>query len=492
MDKNNPEANTPPPETDERIQANHPEETADSTEAELSRLESIELDITGSAAEDIDDTPPIVSAQEPETASTGESTPETEPNEKSNDSVASVVDTIASQANPAGPENENKIEPGSTLAGSLLQNKPRNKRPIWIASIAAFVLLVGGGIAAFALIPRDTPETPVASASPTPKPQKRLGIAATVVDGTVSYKTTGEWKILTTDTELKEGTSIRTSADSRTVLTFDDGSALRLDASTTVKLASLVADNIKIEQSEGTAYSRVVPSERKYAVVVEKSTYTALGTAFVTVNTEDEKGVQVIQNSVKVSGEKETVTEGKQYYSANTDAKLQKLITAIDLDKFGESDFVKWNLTEDEKVELFKNKLGILDTIKQRIADKLQSVADEAKKKSEEEAATSTGGITVSSKQTDKGTEISWTTAATVSAPKGFKIVYSTSSNTPTFNKDSAAYISDPAARSHTWGEAAGTYWIRVCAYAPDDPSGCLSYSNAIQVTATKKSGHKD
>lgn len=93
------------------------------------------------------------------------------------------------------------------------------------------------------------------------------------------------------DSQLKEGDAVRT-ADGRVVLTLDDGSALRLDANTNVTLTSLVATDVKIAQTGGTAYSRVVPSERSYTVTVDGAEYKALGTAFSTINHTDEKGVR--------------------------------------------------------------------------------------------------------------------------------------------------------------------------------------------------------
>src|SRR5690606_5139035 len=67
----------------------------------------------------------------------------------------------------------------------------------------------------------------------TPVEQPKLGIAVTVVEGTVEYmKGESDWQDLVATTSLGEGDSVRTGNESRLVLTLDDGSAIRLDANT--------------------------------------------------------------------------------------------------------------------------------------------------------------------------------------------------------------------------------------------------------------------
>lgn len=347
------------------------------------------------------------------------------------------------------------------------------------AAVAGVVVLVGG-IGAFVLA-QGKPEAQVAvtkqsTAVTTPK----LGLAVTVADGTVTFQHgSGAWEKLTTASQLAEGDSVKTAGASRAVLTLDDGSALRLDADTTVKLVSLAADDVKIGQTAGMAYSRVVPSSRSYTVSVDNVQYKAMGTAFSTVNTTKDKGVQVYQSSVKVSDVTDAVTEGKQYYTDSTDANAKKKVVDINLDSLAGNSFIQWNLSEDQKVDTFKDKMGVLTKVKE--------LAEQKAKEAESQTSQTTQGasITLTGSASGNSAALKWSLAG-VSAPNGFKLVRSTTTSAPTYGKDEYAYVSDASARSYTWkSDTSGTYWFRVCAYQPSQGS-CTNYSNAVKLSVTK------
>ena len=272
------------------------------------------------------------------------------------------------------------------------------------------------------------------------------------------------------------------------MLTFDDGSALRLDAETTVTLGSLAADNVRIAQSAGTAYSRLVKSDRSYTVTAGGTAYTALGTAFATTSGATDKGVQVYESSVKVDGLADTVAEGKQYYKQHHDAKVAGKVTSIDLGVLEKDSFAVWNLSEDEKNSLFKDKLGVFKQLKDKQAkDKQQR---EAAKKKSDERPKSTTGLSLSVRAVSGGAELTWTVTG-VSAPHGFKLVRSSSSAAPTFGKDEALYIDDASARKATWKSSKdGTYWYRICVYQKE--AGCDNYSNAVQAKVTGSTPKED
>src|SRR5690606_39739614 len=100
-----------------------------------------------------------------------------------------------------------------------------------------------------------------------------------------------DWQPIDNDTQLAEGDQVRTHGYSRTVLTLDDGSVVRLNAESLVSLTSLDATDIEITQEMGTVYSRVVPSDRGFRVVLDGDTYEALGTAFATSRNMSDSGV---------------------------------------------------------------------------------------------------------------------------------------------------------------------------------------------------------
>ena len=358
-----------------------------------------------------------------------------------------------------------------------------------IVALVALVLILG---AAAAIMLLTQGKQQAATQEPTNNslstPTAKLGLAVSLVEGTASFVPVGGTsQPLTTGSQLKEGDSVSTGADSRAVLTFDDGSALRLDQHTKVTLVSLSADNLRITQDTGTAYSRLVKSERSYAVTVDGTTYTAQGTAFATTSGQD-KGVQVYESAVKVDGLADAVTEGKQYYKQHHDSNIAGKVTAIDLDTLGKDSFAAWNLSEDEKSTLFKDKLGVFVQLKDKQAK--DKVKREAEKKKSDEHSGVAAGLRLSAKAVTGGAELSWMVTA-VDAPYGFKLVRSSSSATPTFGRDDSLYVDNGATRRATWHSTKdGTYWYRVCIYQKE--AGCDNYSNAVQVTVTGSKPKED
>lgn len=396
-----------------------------------------------------------------------------------------------------------------TIASPLRTSGSSKKRRIILFGAAGAIAVAAAIVTWFVLASnRQSDEVLTSNQSSTSevKKQPRLGVAVTVVDGTVTYQKAsdvqsapnagdGPWNPVTTDTDLNEGDHVRTGNGSRAVLTLDDGSAIRLDANSSVELTSLVATDVKITQLGGTLYSRVVASERKYSVAVTDTTYEALGTAFITVKKAGENGVQVYQSSVKADGQ--TVAEGKQYYSMNTNTDLQGKVTDINIDTLIDNEFITWNLTEDEKDAKFKDNLGILPTIKQRAdekkteeqekaaaekAEKDREALEEKKKKeqnvSKEKVTRGTMSLTVS------GETFNW--SYTGKAVHGYKLVWSKTNPNPHFTTDNPIYFSGINQLTGTLpGKdkiGTGTFYVRVCAYtAGTETDPCVDYSPRIQ-----------
>lgn len=378
------------------------------------------------------------------------------------------------------------VAAGAAASSVVTSTGGSHRKRLIIIAIVTVVVLVAVGLVLKLTVWNDKTVKEDTDAS-VQKVQK-LGVAVTLVDGDASYRHgEGEWQTLATTTELAEGDDVRTAENGRVVLTFDDGSALRLDHKSNVALTSLAAKDIHITQSEGTAYSRVVASDRSYIVTVDKVNYQALGTAFVTVNNETEKGVQVYHSKVKVDGIADAVVEGKQYYKQHGNDALKGKVSDLDLDALAGSDFVDWNTTEDEKEASFKEKLGVLKTIREK-----RELAREAPEKPAQSSPQQpSASLQLTGSATDKGAALNWTVTG-VDVASGFKVVRSASSQTPTFGRDDAVYVDKSTARSYTWStKKAGTYWYRVCAYRPAGGS-CVNYSNAVQVTTTGSSHDDD
>lgn len=296
-----------------------------------------------------------------------------------------------------------------------------------------------------------------------------LGAAVTIIDGTGRISADGQnWEPLTTAAELNEGDYISTEPASRVIIALDDGSAVRLDESTVLKIDSLDAHDLRFSNQSGNVYSRVVASERKFTVSVEGTGYTALGTAFSTVNEPTDKGVQVLQSSVAVDGDNTKVDEGKQFFKQHANGELKDKITDMSVDELKSSGFMIWNLEQDEKTEAYKDKLGFLQKIRENTAP--APVPE-----------TSSSAIKLTASKSDKGIVLKWTLNG-VSAPEGFKVVRSKKNALPTYGKDESSYVGSDA-RSFTWKTSeGGLYSYRVCVYQPDSEIGCTNYSNTVKI----------
>ena len=404
---------------------------------------------------------------------------------------------------------EPTVVPATPATNLTTTPAPRSKKRLMIIVAASVLALI---IAAVLVWWFFIDKKPVATTKQTtdtssaPIEQPKLGVAITVIDGTVEYKqaTETEWTTATTSTQPEEGDSIRTGAESRAVLTLDDGSAVRLDANTVVEIVSLAADNVEIKQQEGTLYSRIVPSDRTYVVAIDQTTYTALGTAFMTFKKSGENGVQVYQSAVKASTAPETISEGKQFYDINSDASLQGKVTSINIDALVDNTFVNWNMTEDEKDTTFKTKLGILPQIQQRSEElKKEREVEDARKQAEKEAAEKAAKEKAEQekKQATAGDKVTRGTMTltlvgptlkwnyTGKAMHGYKVVYSKTNQTPIFGTDDAIYYDQMGKVSTTLTKkdiGTGKFYVRVCAYtAGTESEACVDYSNIVIIDTT-------
>lgn len=335
--------------------------------------------------------------------------------------------------------------------------------------------------------------------------QTKLGVAFTVIDGTVTFSSDMEsWQPATTDSQLKEGDSIKTGEDGRAVLALDDGSAVRLDANTTVTLESLLADAVTVNQVGGSVYSRVVPSDRSYVVKIDETTYKALGTAFMTHKNTTNTGVQVFQSSVESSDLDEAIPEGKQHLKPFGDYMGEIAVADIDIEAALDNSFLNWNLTQDESDANFKQRLGILSEIKERAAarsvelealkqqkeaaeralkEKLEAERIEKEKAHSNSGRVTRGTMVLSASGQSRG--LSWT--YTGKAVHGYKLVYSTKNPTPIFGADEAHYYSNMHETSGQLPKKSKhgneKYNVRVCAYtAGTDDEKCVDYSNVVVI----------
>lgn len=349
-----------------------------------------------------------------------------------------------------------------------------NKRALLLGSAMLAIIVLAG-----ATVFMDREKQPAYTAQNEQSTVKKLGVAIGLTEGLVQYSPDAQnWKDVAADTDLSEGDSIRTATDGRVVLLIDDGSAVRLDNSSEVALTRLNVDSVVITNTTGEVYSRVVASEtREYIVKVDSETYTAKGTAYRTFNETDKKGVEVYHSAVETKTDKKEVTEGNYLFSKHDQPDKQGTVQALDVEVLKGDEFIKWNSEQDKKVANYANKLGVLTELDKPAATPVPTAAPTPK------TTAKTTGITLTGKQSEYSAVFSWKVSG-VDTTKGFKLVRSSKTTSPTYPDNSVTYIEAGKTSYTLYVGDDTTYHYRLCAYREKT---CDSYSNTASVATLKK-----
>jgi hypothetical protein len=384
-------------------------------------------------------------------------------------------------------------------------------------------------------------------------PLAKLGVDVALTEGTVEYRTNAgqSWQPVPKDLSLGEGAEVRTAANSRAILNIDDGSSVRLNSESSVGFAKLVPGHIIVENKGGDVYTRVIKSDtRKFEVKSGNATYRSLGTAYRTLNTKEQEGVEVYHSKVTVLGLDESgnvvVEQGKRYYKVNLDnPDAEGKVTELSAEDVAGDTFMQWNSEEDKKE--FKNELGVLFDLQPPAlevsspANGLITDAASVEVKGTTEAgakvlingadtANNNGSFSGSvnlnvgnnslkvesidgaGNKTVRTIIVGRNAPATPTPQSNSFVLYGTkvdggisfswnvsgvdtskgfklvrgTSANPTYPGGDGVFL-ESSKRSYTWSIKDGkTYHFRICAY---NGSGCSSYSNNVTVTAPLKEG---
>lgn len=328
--------------------------------------------------------------------------------------------------------------------------------------------LVGGVMFSWYGLHSSTSKNGEKSQSEVVSSKNLMGAEFSVVDGSVQVSSDNKaWVDAVVGGQVAEGAYVRSQADGRAVIALDDGSAIRINSSSTVQMADLDVANIVIVNESGEVYTRLVESERQFSVIVGDETYISLGTAYKTLNTKDRQGVEVYESKVKLAMNDLEVSEGKYFYTKSANTEQEKKLSDISVDQVKQDIFLAWNYEQDKNNEEFKNKLGYLTKI------------DEPEPSPEPVQQSTPAGISLKGVQYDKGVKLTWTVTG-LSALKGFKVVKGSSAN-PTYGKDAAEFVNAGSSSLYWQIKDGKTYHFRVCIYSGE---GCTNYSNDVAVTA--------
>ncbi|EKD32911.1 MAG: hypothetical protein ACD_76C00118G0004 [uncultured bacterium] len=328
------------------------------------------------------------------------------------------------------------------------------------------------------------------------------------------------WKQASDGIVLNEGDSIRTGLG-KAVLSFEDGSALRLDALTEVEVVRLSGKSAVFSNKQGRVYLRVKDgTSAQYQILAQEASVSAQGTAFTVACDQTKKTVAVlmVEGSAKVRVERNSdAVESKIESGSKLDLDLSKPITeavktsAVDLEIVKSDSFYSWNKEEDIKIgdplgvlEAVEDAEGIEDAEGEDGSEDVENAegADVAEDANNEEAkedqvldlsqsapAESNSGIFLKASAQDDGVRFTWVLNQT-EAPYGFKISRGTEPN-PYYPKNDFVYISSVEAREYTWKITDGkTYHFRICTWngGKTSESACVVHSNDVQVTTKQAS----
>ncbi len=200
-----------------------------------------------------------------------------------------------------------------------------------------------------------------------PKKPSQVAMAAhlAIAEGQVETWDGANWQTAAVGNTLAGESQIRTGENSKAVLEFDEGSALRLDENSHVILQEVNRQKITVLQVVGETYSRVnKTSGLTYVVKSENTETTALGTAFGIAGEKSnwlKRGekkviVKVVESKVKVKITKneeileKEVSEGEELIVDMTKP-IEDTAKKLPLNKeeTAKDGFYAWNREEDNK-----------------------------------------------------------------------------------------------------------------------------------------------
>lgn len=271
--------------------------------------------------------------------------------------------------NPAETPVESIKESRSFM--STIASAPKNTvrkfkglhKNLQLAIILLFTLVIIGGIT-IALSTNNVQE--VANEEETTIIEETPQISAEIKlqEGTLQTKDEeGEWVDYSEDVELAQETALRTvGATSRSVVRFEDGSELRLDANSEIEIVTMTENRIVINHINGYTYSRVSDvRDRKYIVETIDAKYEAVGTAFRTTSSGDKQAVEVFHKSVLETSTNTTLQEGeKLIVKSFVNPRDDETVSRLDIEEIKQDPFIIWNRNLELGDDEYKDKLGFL------------------------------------------------------------------------------------------------------------------------------------
>lgn len=392
---------------------------------------------------------------------------------QNNDNINDNATTENKDLDSSTDESSNEESTEDASKPKKFNLKLSKKKTLIIVGL--FIIL---GVATFFVFGRSDSSNKVSQvniAQPSEEKAKLLGAEVTLLEGTVEISKNGKtWEKLEVGTGISEGDNLRTNANGRAIIALDDGSAIRLNNNSQILIEEQTVKSVVINNDKGEVYTRVVPStERFFSVRVKSEAFTAKGTAYKTINTDNIEGVEVYHSTVTSKQGNKDVSEGKKLLVKSDQKDQENVISDINIDELKKDEFVIWNAEQDKKETEFSASLGFLK--------KLEEPAPTAPAKP---APVSQSGIFLSGKAVEYSGVFSWSVKG-VNTSGGYKLIKSSKTLLPVYPDNSAAYIEPGKFEYNLSMGDGGTYYFRLCAYRENKT--CDSYSNTVTITAAKK-----
>lgn len=226
-----------------------------------------------------------------------------------------------------------------------------NHRSIFVAGSVAFGLLAL--VVLFSsFIDADTTSKNDEIANDT-QPVKKITATIAMIEGDIQYKESGSdvWWEAKSDTDITEGSVIKTAEASKATVEFENGTIVRISSDSEVKIASLNPEKMAIDEVKGQVYARISDEKSSFETKTPDASYKSKVSAYRVTNTESTKGVESYYMDVvasKVSDKVEKVVkQGNQYYFMKDSQETSEEVSPINIDELRKDEFVNWNRNED-------------------------------------------------------------------------------------------------------------------------------------------------
>lgn len=329
-----------------------------------------------------------------------------------------------------------------------------------------------------------------------------VGLSVTWKEGEVLFSGNGTvWEFADEETFLEDDALIRTGDNSKVILKTPNGSVVRLNANTELKVSEVSKKTVLLTQSMGRTWHRVKKGkESAYQLNVLGNNIEGAGTAFdVSANaTANRINIKVLEGAVELTAESASegrkIEEGKEVTVAPSS---KDLFSFADVTRtYVEGPWLQWNKEEDKKIGY---DLNIVDGILEREEDKPTTPTTTSTPSTTTTTTTTKTTTTTPTPKTTYtsgsckpyltgkkdhkfgGVILKWSTCSNENF-QFYKVVRSTLNSSPSFPNDPVIFSSSnrSAASFIDKTVSSRTYYYRVCVA---ERLGKASCGNIVSVT---------